>query len=257
MEKAVNLLWTSGWDSTYRLLELLLVHKRPVQTYYLFDRNRHSYPMEVEAMEKIKTLARKKAPQVDQLWLPTLFKEVSEIKPNERITQQYQQILSIKRIGSQYEWLACFADEMGIDDLELCVDMRTPGFFTSYVKPRLVPIPEGSSYNYRLEDNPDNPVLKLFGYFRFPVQDYLKLDLQELAIKHGYIDIMEHTWFCHYPIRKQPCGICTPCKVTMEHGMRRRIPFFSQIRNFVHYRVKPPIRKLLKPNKPKAAPQAV
>jgi hypothetical protein len=32
--------------------------------------------------------------------------------------------------------------------------------------------------------------------------------------------------------------------------MRRRIPFTSQVRNFVQYRVKPPLRKLLGRDKP-------
>ena len=30
-----RLLWTGGWDSTYRLLDLLLVQKQHVQPYYV------------------------------------------------------------------------------------------------------------------------------------------------------------------------------------------------------------------------------
>jgi hypothetical protein len=256
MEKAVNLLWTSGWDSTYRLLELLLVHEKPVQPYYLFDRNRQSYELEVKAMDNIKALLFKKSPKAEKLMRPTIYKEVSKIKPNAHISGQFQEILKLKRNGTQYEWLARYADEIGVDDLELCVDMVSPGFFSTYIKPNLVKEFDGKGYNFRLMDHPENPVLTMYRYFRFPVQEYTKRDLQRLAVKHGFIDLMNHTWFCHTPINGQPCGLCVPCKVTMEHGMRRRIPFTSQVRNFVHYQVKPPLRKLLGRDKAKAATPA-
>jgi 7-cyano-7-deazaguanine synthase in queuosine biosynthesis len=247
MQKAANLLWTSGWDSTYRLLELLLVHKRPVQTYYLFDRNRHSYQLEVQAIEKIREVLLRKHPEVKQLLLPMIFKEVSEIKPNARITRQYQDIVKHTHIGSQYEWLARYADEAGINDLELCVHMRTPGFFQTYLLPNLLEIREGNEINYGLKVRPDDPILSLFGYFRFPLQDSTKKDHHTNAVKYRFIDIMQHTWFCHYPVNNQPCGICTPCRVTIEQGMGRRIPFSGMVRNFIHYQVKPPLRKIVKP----------
>src|SRR5688572_33020809 len=37
----VALLWTGGWDSTFRLLMLLLVERRAVQSYYIVDRLRY------------------------------------------------------------------------------------------------------------------------------------------------------------------------------------------------------------------------
>ena len=257
IEKAVNLLWTSGWDSTYRLLELLLVHQRPVQTYYLFDRKRHSYQLEVKAMEKIQVLLLQKHPEAAQLLLPTIYREVSEIKPNARITQQYQDILKLMHIGSQYEWLARFADETSIDDMELCVHMQTPGFFKTYLLPHLLEIREAKEINYGLKHNPDNPYLCLFRYFRFPIQNSTKKDHHTKAVQYGFIDLMEHTWFCHYPVNNQPCGICTPCRVTIEHGMGRRIPISGKVRNFIQYQVKPPLRKLLGRDKPKAAASTV
>ena len=251
MSNPVNLLWTSGWDSTFRLLELLLVHERPVQPYYLFDRSRKSYQLEVKAMDDIKSLLLKKSPKVALLLRPTIYKEVSEIKPNTRISGQFQEVMQLKSTGTQYEWLARYADEIGVSDLELCVDMVSPGFFKSYVWPNLVKESEGKGYNFRLKDNPAYPALRMFSCFRFPIPQYTKVDLQRMATEYGFIDIMERTWFCHTPINGQPCGLCVPCQVTIEHGMRRRIPFTSQVRHFVHYQVKPPLRKLLKPGNTK------
>src|SRR5688572_7249740 len=114
MEKPINLLWTSGWDSTFRLLELLLVHKRYIQPYYVIDRTRKSLEFELKAMEKIKSLVFKKDPQTKRLLQSTVFKELPEIKPNIIISEQYKRLAAIEHLGIQYEWLPRFAEEMKI-----------------------------------------------------------------------------------------------------------------------------------------------
>ena len=52
----INLLWTGGWDSTYRLLEILLIEKKVVQTYYLIDQTRLSHELEMKRMDEIRKL---------------------------------------------------------------------------------------------------------------------------------------------------------------------------------------------------------
>ena len=49
---ATPLLWTGGWDSTFRLLSLLLREQREVQPYYILDslHFRPAVPAEREAM---------------------------------------------------------------------------------------------------------------------------------------------------------------------------------------------------------------
>ena len=54
--RETSLLWTGGWDSTYRLLELLLVHGGTVQPYYLIDTHRRSLRLELRTMRRIKSL---------------------------------------------------------------------------------------------------------------------------------------------------------------------------------------------------------
>ena len=51
----VQLLWTSGWDSTFQLLRLLLEHRVPVQPTYALDATRASAPVELKAMDSIRT----------------------------------------------------------------------------------------------------------------------------------------------------------------------------------------------------------
>jgi hypothetical protein len=53
-DNAVNLLWSGGWDSTFRLLELILVRRRPVKPYYVIDSQRMSTGVELERRDRIK-----------------------------------------------------------------------------------------------------------------------------------------------------------------------------------------------------------
>ncbi|QHT71658.1 hypothetical protein GXP67_35815 [Rhodocytophaga rosea] len=245
MEKQANLLWTSGWDSTFRLLELLLIQKRVVQPYYIMDHTRKSLEMELKTIEKIKAMIFKKAPYTQQLLLPVIFKELRNIKPNKDLSQQYKRLAALKPLGAQYEWLACFAEEEEIHDLELSIETRSPGFFSTFVDPHIIKYKEGNNYTFKVEDEPSNVEIKFFKNFRFPIKEYTKLDLQQMAIDNNFIDIMNETWFCHTPLNQQPCGICKPCRMTIEEGLRRRLPFKSQLRNFIVNSVKPSVKQII------------
>jgi hypothetical protein len=245
MEKPVNLLWTSGWDSTYRLLSLVLIQQKTVQPFYVKDYLRASLEMEIKTMDKIKELVIKKAPHAKQLILPTIYKDRQEIGPNDVISARYKRLAATKPLGDQYEWLARYAEEDGVQDLELSIhqDDKARKFLEHYV------VGEDEKENYRLKEEYADTDLALFKYFRFPILNLTKLDMEQTAVQHNFLDIMNQTWFCHYPKNGKPCGLCTPCASTIEEGLRRRLPISSQLRNFIHFTIKPPIRRLLKPSK--------
>ncbi len=73
-EQAANLLWTGGWDSTFRLLELLLVKGKVVQPYYIIDADRNSTGMELRTMEELKRRIFAEYPGATNLLRPTIFK---------------------------------------------------------------------------------------------------------------------------------------------------------------------------------------
>ena len=52
LKKTVNLLWTSGWDSTYRLVELSRMDVR-VQPIYVTGMGRPSEQRELQAQKEI------------------------------------------------------------------------------------------------------------------------------------------------------------------------------------------------------------
>lgn len=252
MNTPVNLLWTSGSDSTFRLLELLLIQKRPVQPYYIMDRTRKSLDFEIKAMENIKELVFRKYPDTKKLLRPTIFKELQEIKPDERISYQYKRLADIDHLGKQYEWLPKFAEQQGLSDLELSITSgeHSDSYFRRFLKPFLIKVEDQGFYNYRLKENPVNPDLTLFKYFRFPIIEWSKLEMQQIADKNNFLDIMQHTWFCHAPIQQKACGICNPCKIAIKEGMWKRIPLTGLLRNFLHTKLKPMLKGKNADNKP-------
>ena len=52
----INLFWTGGWDSTFRLLQLIIVFRKRVQPYYIIDTTRKSVQNEKQAINKIREL---------------------------------------------------------------------------------------------------------------------------------------------------------------------------------------------------------
>lgn len=58
MQKPIKIFWTGGWDSTYRIVELVL-QGRTVSPVYVIDRNRKSWQKEIETLESLKETINK------------------------------------------------------------------------------------------------------------------------------------------------------------------------------------------------------
>ena len=69
----INLLWTGGWDSTFRLLDLVLIKKKTVQPHYILDPDRLSTGMELKTMKDIKWVLFDKHQQTKRQIFPTIF----------------------------------------------------------------------------------------------------------------------------------------------------------------------------------------
>lgn len=222
----VNLFWTGGWDSTFRILELLIIKERKVQPYYIIDSDRLSTGTELITMKNIKKLLFKRYPKTKKLLMPTKFREKDDIFSNQLISENYKKL----NLGSQYDWLARFASEEKIQNAELCI--VKDGRVHTYLKQYISKINDKGESNYiMIAKRNDAPECMIFRYFRFPLLNKNKLDMEAIAKNNGFIDIMEVTWFCHRPRRNNtPCGICKPCSITLKAGLKRRIPFTSRIR---------------------------
>lgn len=221
----VPLLWTGGWDSTFRLLVVLLVERRAVQPYYIVDglHYRPGVPEEQQAMRRIRELIARRHPEAESRLLPAIDCAVEAVPANAVLTAHYEGCLEAGFIGGQYEWLARYCSAHGIDGMELAIhrDDKARELLAGLIdgsRVRLDPAYRGDS---RYE---------LFRCFRLPLFDTTKREMRTQARQAGFDEIMSLTWFCHRPRHGQACGTCNPCIYTIEEGLGERVPLAGRIR---------------------------
>lgn len=222
---AVHLLWTGGWDSTYRLLELLLAG-RAIQPHYILDDDRLSLGHELRTMARIRQhlAARPGLPCLH----PTRFVAKTEIAPQPEITAAFRRLRTAGHLGSQYHWLARYAAQLEGTPLELCIDNGPLGVHD--LRPWTIERSDGEVTWWELEPAIEGD-LRLFLSFRLPLIHVDKPAMRRRAQELGFDELLEQTWFCHQPTRRgRPCGRCVPCRVAVETGLGDRVPAIARAR---------------------------
>jgi 7-cyano-7-deazaguanine synthase in queuosine biosynthesis len=217
--KRVNILWTGGWDSTYRVLRLMDKHVS-IQPYYLKD-NRKSEVLELKAIETI-TRDIRNHPHSKCEVLELITMNVSDVPVDAEITKAYKNILKTDFYGSQYDWLARFAKKN--KNLELCIHEDDKAVVIIKKYGSIIKEHDDLIGDYYVldKDKSSEDLIQVFGNFHFPILSDSKLEMKEWAINSGLIDIMNKTWFCFKPINNKPCGRCNPCTYAIEEGMEYR-----------------------------------
>lgn len=248
-DAGVSLLWTSGWDSTFRLLQLLLKYGLPVTPYYLEDSTRASTATELQTMQRIRDELHDAFPETRELLRPLRTFRVAELDRDPDISEALRAIRSRIYIGSQYEWLALFCKHHGISGIELSVhvDDKVQALVAPYVRA----FDQGGKYrNFQVDPcHADTAEYTLFRYFNFPLFQIDKRGMAREAEREDWSWIMGMTWFCHRPVHGRPCGACAPCVYTIEEGLAWRIPRSRRALSFLYRKLalplKPPIRAAL------------
>lgn len=247
-DASVNLLWTGGWDSTFRLLQLLLQLRVRVVPYYLEDPTRASTRIELLTMQRIAAHLRDAYPHTRELLQPLRIATVSDVAEDADITAALREVRRRSFIGSQYAWLPAFCKQYGVDDIELGVHIDDK--VQALLRPFAMEVAHPAGYRSVRVDprHAGTAEFRLFRYFSFPLFDVDKLGIDRAADAQGWGGIMEMTWFCHRPVRGRPCGICAPCVYTIEEGLARRVPPSRRVLSFFYRRfalpLKHPLRRL-------------
>lgn len=228
----VNVLWTGGFDSSFRMIQLSKQNVR-IQPYYLSD-NRLSEENELKAIRDI-TLDILKNKDTKCEILPLKIYPVSELKENEEITSAYNRLHQQVGIGSQFEWLPRFAEQYLIDGLELSIEKSDTALVRILFNQQGVDMKlhndNGIQYYQVTGVDRSSDVFKVFGRYHFPVWEMTKLDMLAEYKSLGFESTVKKTWFCHKPIRNKPCGYCNPCNTTISSGMAFRLPKVSRLRS--------------------------
>ncbi len=228
VDRQAEILWTGGFDSTFRVLQALIVDGLCVRPHYVIDPRRRTTEREQQACRLVRRTLASERPEVARRLLPTVVTHLDEIDVDDTVERRFESLNRHLAIGAQSRWLAAYARHAGLDALELCWE-RTPSG-ESVLVPLLLENSVGTSGQRRLRERIDHFELELMRPFRFPLLELSKQDMHRTAAEHGFAGLLELTWFCHSPRKGRPCGLCIPCEYTYEGGLRRRIPWVGRVR---------------------------
>ncbi|MFC0679407.1 hypothetical protein ACFFGH_16345 [Lysobacter korlensis] len=231
----VHLLWTGGWDSTFQLLRLLLVHRLPVRPIYLIDENRSSLDVELRTMERIRDALARHYPETRTLMLPTMSDRVSQLPADPEIEQAFARLLRECPIGTQYEWLAKFCRQHGLRDVEVGFERTRNGAGALLTDLGVAGTSAAGYPVHRISPDGQHPDAQLvFGAYACPLFEISKQEMAQEVDARGWRPIMLETWFCHRPAGTEPCGMCNPCVGVVKAGLGWRIPSHRRAYAAVH-----------------------
>ena len=237
MKKTIEIFWTGGYDSTFRVVQLsrLPVKIRPIY----FSDNRLSEKIELSVIQKVTEILNNKKDTKCEI-IPLKIISIEQRIKDDTISEAYQRLLSKTFMGSQYEWLAWFAKyHKGIEISVLGSDggfIQKNNFLFLLVSDEII-----GDYYVLDQEKCDEDVCTVFGNFHYPLMKMSKLGMKKKYLEWDCQEIMNLTWFCHTPINGKPCGLCKPCQCTIEEGMTERFTKMALLR----YKLKP-VKKILK-----------
>ena len=209
----VQLLWTGGWDSSFRLMQLLLVDGRPVQPIYVIDIGRRTTLMELQAQAAIRADLLPRLPD-PAMMAPTCIVNAHDYPPPAEHVALHEEMKKTMRVGSQYLWLTGPAQALGWSGVEMSVETHLSG---------------RSDWQRHIFEEPgvlkSTPEAQMFRYWRFPVVNMTKDDMRDVAIEHGFFDVLRKRWFCFDPFGGRACGKCYPCSITIRDGAQAGTEF--------------------------------
>jgi len=172
--RTVDLLWTGGWDSTYRLLHLLLINKFAVNIHYIISR-RQSIFKEMETMIKIQEKIFKTYPETVSLFKKMVFFSKNCIPDDKEITERTKNLKKIMYIGSQYEWIIRYARAFYLTGIEMSIHVDDKA--AAHVEQQVEFIQESDGHSYwRLKKGVSKEDdLSVFSIFHFPIIKLSKL----------------------------------------------------------------------------------
>lgn len=233
---AVNILWTGGWDSSYRVLHLAIVERVHVAPIYFRSPWRQTTKHELDAIRNILASLEKTRPEAAARIRPLrVFDMENNLDPADPFVADHNQLRRNVRIGAQYALIARELHKLGLDEMEMCIHLggqpARPDELRSLFDKRLERTRVHGVEHWNLSPSPTpDAVSRIFSRCRFPLYDVTKLQTRELARRHGFEPLLHLTWFCHHPRSARPCGVCTPCRQTVADGFGWRVGLVGHLR---------------------------
>lgn len=237
--KHVNILWTGGWDSTFRLCQLSRMDGVEVQPVYFSVQgysDRTNWKKEIQAQDTLLPLLREKEETKACILNPIRLTE-KDLPRSKNFDQAFEKWKLSPLMPGQLHFLGKLP--LLFPKLEYCIEgptlkRRQQGFKLG--KTQVFLEEHGFRFHFRPDGYADmdtsqaDPELKLlWGGFTFPILGITEMAMVPIIRSWGYEDLFKHTWTCDYG-GEEPCGVCHNCETKWASGMLNFFPP-SAIRN--------------------------
>lgn len=231
MAETTHVLWTGGWDSTYRMLALLSWTDEDIQPHYVIDPARTSSAIEIETMESLRAAIGAVRPEWEGRIRQLITRRVPDIPADAEIDAALDHIRAEGYLGQQYGWLARYVKACEVGRMDLCIESTdTAG---SRLSDRIYPVSGVRPPNYALATG-DDALHTVFCWFSFPLIYADKNSMEVDIDQRGLWGIMCRTWFCHQPVfGRYACGTCRPCVYVMNKRQTWRMGYLGLTRFYL------------------------
>lgn len=211
-----NIFWSGGFDSTFRILELIDDRSvESIQPIYFAsdidheDKNaiigkRKSREKEIETIMKIKEIINSR--KINE---PIIMRDEPKYSFLLRITMRY---LAYKRMVRRP---VCQIGAMAEYSLHNNIRSEVAIIETDFMRKTFDPylIKQNETYVLPRDLAKKRPTLWIFQNLEFPLIKKSKVSIIETAIKKNWLPILKETWSCWYPYKNgTPCLRCPMCK---------------------------------------------
>lgn len=212
-EQPIYLLWTGGFNSTFRLCNLLLILNKQVQPIYIKFENsnaRNINTQEILTMKQIRKYIFNKYPHLQNNLLPTYY--ITNVHKNNTIEKDLEtkiknQGMSINTINHQYNIIKNILQfDYGFQNNIKCqdeIEIECGIHPDNIIYIRLLELMNIDIYK------PTHITLR----FPFVINNITYNEMWNEARKYRFDDILQSTWSCidNTVINDKRCGSCSKC----------------------------------------------
>ena len=172
----VSILWTGGWDSSYRVIELSRM-RVSIQPVYILDERRASNQRELNSIQTITDMLKARQETVAD-FLPLQIENVNKLAKNEHIDEVTQKLREQYDWGIQHNWTAKVALKYPM--IEMCIEKVVKG----YMPTREIIRDHGKLVETEMglvvdQENSDDILITALGNIRLPVFEITEQQMRD------------------------------------------------------------------------------
>jgi hypothetical protein len=216
--KTINVFWTGGFDSTFRICQLLTFYPsfliQPIYLKFPIDDSinkrvlRRNQSFELRSIQKITKQINKQFSKTASNLLPIIVfhKEIPIDKEISFIFHQLYYQEKMRRPINQYSYMMQIAKLLNTK-IDVSVEYSPHESRLFQLLEPYLPFYQKLSFH-----KIDKYIMYFFHYFNFPTIHISKENMYQIAKNNNFSNILDMTWSCWYPINGKACQHCIMCK---------------------------------------------